>query len=639
MRIDVKKFLFIGLEDDRLAFFKKAQEAGIIHFIESTAKQARDIPQEVTDITAAIKILRRQPVMEQEEIEEYALADGLTHKILHLKHTLDKLEEEQRVVRLEIGRVGIFGNFSMDDIAFIEKEGQSKVQFFFGKQGKTEEFPVPDEVVYIGTDHGMDYFVSINPQPMQYEKLVEMKIDHPVGLLRRRYQEIGGEIHATEQRLKAYQKYNTFLHHALVYALNTYHLDATEKEARPQIDNKLFSIEGWVPINKLDVMHALVEEMHVHVEEVAIEPTDIIPTYLENEGMHRIGEDVIRVYDTPSITDKDPSLWVLISFAFFFAFIVGDAGYGAIFLAFALYLHFKYTNLQGVKLRVLKLFTILGISVLAWGLLTNSIFGISLSPESPIRKVSLLNWLVEKKAAYHFERHDDVYDYWVKKYPNLKSAQTPTEFLRGAVTETDGKKSYDMVNKFSDNIMFELALLIGCVHVILSLTRNLGRNLIGLGWILLIVGGYMYFPSYLQATSITHFVFNLGRDQLARDGIYLMIVGIGLAVAISVFIHKLTGVLEVMTVIQVFADIMSYLRLYALGLAGAIMMGIINDGAAALPFIFGFILIVLGHLTNMTLAIMGGIIHGLRLNFLEWYHYSFEGGGKQFKPLYKMRVE
>jgi V/A-type H+-transporting ATPase subunit I len=48
---------------------------------------------------------------------------------------------------------------------------------------------------------------------------------------------------------------------------------------------------------------------------------------------------------------------------------------------------------------------------------------------------------------------------------------------------------------------------------------------------------------------------------------------------------------------------------------------------------FGALIIALGHVTNITLGIMGGVIHGLRLNFLEWYHHCFEGGGKKFNPL------
>ncbi len=59
----------------------------------------------------------------------------------------------------------------------------------------------------------------------------------------------------------------------------------------------------------------------------------------------------------------------------------------------------------------------------------------------------------------------------------------------------------------------------------------------------------------------------------------------------------------------------------------------LNEVANALPFLIAVVLIVLGHIVNMVMAVASGVIHGLRLNFLEWYHYSFEGGGRPFRPL------
>ena len=88
-----------------------------------------------------------------------------------------------------------------------------------------------------------------------------------------------------------------------------------------------------------------------------------------------------------------------------------------------------------------------------------------------------------------------------------------------------------------------------------------------------------------------------------------------------------------MTAIQVFADILSYLRIFALGLAGSIMSSTINQLSSQMPLFIGIITIIFAHTINILLSIMGGTIHGLRLNFLEWYHYSFEGGGRPFKPL------
>ena len=68
-------------------------------------------------------------------------------------------------------------------------------------------------------------------------------------------------------------------------------------------------------------------------------------------------------------------------------------------------------------------------------------------------------------------------------------------------------------------------------------------------------------------------------------------------------------------------------------MAGAIVASTINDMASNLPIVLSILLLIVGHSMNIVLGVMGGVIHGLRLNFLEFYHYSFEGGGKKFEPL------
>lgn len=640
MRFDVKKFLFIGTLSDQPKFFEKAQEAGIIDFIEERKiPKGKDIPLEINNFIAAIKVLRGLPVAPQEEFSDFSIADGLVHKILQYKNKLEQLEEEQRIINLEIERIRPFGNFSPKDVAFIENFGNRKVQFFFAKKGVTIHENFSSELIYISSHHGLDYFIAINTRAKQYEKLIEMRIEKSINELKDRQLQISHEIHETEQKIKTYAKYNTYLHHALIAKLNTHHLNAAKNHVKLTLDDQMFVISGWVPVNKLSKLDKLVKNMRVHSEEIAIEPTDVIPTYLENKGVNRLGEDIIHIYDTPSPTDKDPSLWVLASFALFFAFIVGDGGYGLIFLAAALYIRYKFFGLTGGKKRLLDIATILFVACVVWGLLTGTFFGVSLDPDNPLRKFSLVQWLVEKKVEYFMSLHDSTYQYWVEKFPQLKDVKSPYEFILGASTKTNGTVSYDLLNKLSDGVMMELALTIGIVHVMLSMFRYLDRNWINFGWILFIIGCYLYFPSYLKAPTMMQYVFHIPLEAAATGGMYLICAGVVIATAFSIYVYKLKGLLEPMTAIQVFGDIMSYLRLYALGLAGGIVSATINESLASLNFVIGFILVVIGHALNMVLAIMGGVIHGLRLNFLEWYHYSFEGGGKMFKPLEKMKIE
>ncbi len=641
MRYDVKKFLFMGLESDRKAFFEQAQEAGVVHFIETGPAKIKEVPQEVQMMAQAIKILRGLPPVEQEETEEYALAEGLVKKILSLKQTQDKLLEEERLDRLEMSRIEVFGDFSKEDIAYIEQEGHCKIQFYCAREGFAESEELPREVIYVGTNHSLDYFVGVNKEPKQFEKMSEIHIDTPLGALKRRYREVHKEIFQVEQRIKTYAKYNTFLHHALIYKLNTYHLHAAESAVKPVMEGNIFAIEGWVPVHQIAQLRQLVERFNVHIEEIAIETFDVIPTYLENKGAARVGEDLVHIYDTPSNTDKDPSLWVLFAFSLFFAFIIGDAGYGLILLCVALYIRYKFSITHSVGKRVLSLFMILCFFVIGWGLLTNTFFGISIDLNNPIRKMSMMNWLVERKAAYVLKHKDETYHEWVKKYPQLKGVTNPHEFLEKASTvEPNGKVNYEMANKFADNIMLELALLIGVIHISLSMIRYLNRHWKNIGWLLFIAGCYLYLPSFLHAVSIIDFVFDITPQQAAESGLYLIYGGLAIAFILTVFESKFLALLDMINmVIQLFADSLSYLRLYALGLAGAMLASTTNELAASVNIVFAIVILILGHTVNIVLSIMSGVIHGLRLNFLEWYHYSFEGGGKLFDPLRKLKIE
>lgn len=638
MRYDLNKYLFVGFEGEREEFFRKAQELGIIHFIKKTTPKPGHIPDDIQDVLRAIKVLKGLPTVEQEDVEEMSLLDGIVQKILQLKKQQDDLFEEERNVRLEVKRIEGFGDFSREAIQQLEKETGRKVQFFCSKLGALDFEHLPDECIFVGSDMALEYYMALNVEPRQYPKMLEVVIDRPLGELKKRLREIRKELHMVDERLKSYAKYNVFLHHGLIYKLNTYHLLDAKSQVNFPMEGQLFAIEGWVPVTKEAMLQDLIKHSNVHVEQIAIDPNDAIPTYLENEGPSRLGEDLINIYDTPSHTDKDPSLWVLVFFSFFFAFIVGDAGYGLVFLGTALYVRYKY-SFKETGMRVLNLLTVLSASVFIWGILTTSFFGMQIGMDNPLRKISLMQWMVEKKVDYIIRHHDEDWKEWVQKFPKLKTVDDPKVFLRESVENVHGKDENVLYNKFADNIMMEMAIFIGVVHLILSMLRYINRNWSSAGWIIFIIGCYLYIPDYLHATSMIHFIFGVNKETAPQTGLYLIYMGAGIATVLAVFQHKISGLLEPMHIGQLFADAMSYLRLYALGLSGAMLAATTNDMAAGLNFALALPILVVGHGVNMLLSIMGGTIHGLRLNFLEWYHYSFEGGGKPFNPLRKLKVE
>ncbi len=108
------------------------------------------------------------------------------------------------------------GNFSLEDKASIEKDGSRKIQFFTARPSLFQDEPVPDSLIYIASDHGMDYYMSISKVPASYEKMIEIKVDRSLKDLRKSLMDAEHQNHQLEHELKEFAKYNDFLHHALV---------------------------------------------------------------------------------------------------------------------------------------------------------------------------------------------------------------------------------------------------------------------------------------------------------------------------------------------------------------------------------------------------------------------------------------
>jgi V/A-type H+-transporting ATPase subunit I len=638
MITDVVKYLVLGAREDLDKFFEIAQEHGFLEFISISGKKPVEHPVTVQSIVSAIKILRKQPLRDPYlGGGDLPFAMQISERVLDLKEDLEKLYEEKRLLEAEISRVGPFGDFSMDDIEFIEKEGHRRIQFFCMQTSKSRNMHLPPELIYIGTEYDLDYFITVNIDSAAYPGMIEMRIDAPLGELESRLSFVDDATRRFEIELKEYAGHIEFLQGVLIEELNKHHLVCAKKEVAYPLENALFAVEAWLPENKTPKLFAILDGMAVHVEQIAIEKDERVPTCLENKGAGLVGEDLMKIYDIPATTDKDPSHWILGFFALFFAIIVGDGGYGLLFLALAFYLKIKFPRMKGEHKRMLKLLFILASSCVVWGVLCSSYFGLKLSPENRLTKLSPLYYMAEKKAAYHIEKKDDVYCNWVDKFSHLSQAQTGKQFLQEATVPSKNSLNYKMLDEFLMNILLEFTIFIGVLHLSCSFLRYLRRNIAGLGWIAFMVGGYLYFPSVLNATSIINFMGWISKPLAAAIGIQLIYGGIGFALIAALIQRGWSAWSEVANLVQVFADVLSYLRLYALSLAASIMAGTFNQEGSALGLVAGFVVILAGHCVNILLGFMGGVIHGLRLNFLEWYHYCFDGGGRLFKPLQKIK--
>jgi V/A-type H+-transporting ATPase subunit I len=638
--VDLHKYLIVGSRSEMDRFFEVAQSVGFMEFIGISHKKTLEMPEKAKAILSAIKIARAHTAEDDPNYRPKEDPVQLAENILETHAQHEKLLEEKRILRNEIARIAPFGDFSRKDLDLLQEEAKRVFQFFVMKNDHAKLMQTPEEVIYLGTSYDLSYFVAINREKVQYPKMIEVIIDHPVGKLKEKFARVNQRISELERQIHNSAKDLPFLQQGLAQYLNEYDLAAAKRDASSPLGESIFAIEAWVPKNKIKALHTMMSNVDVLIEEISIEPNDRIPTCMENKGAARLGEDLVKVYDTPDPKDKDPSLWVLIFFSLFFAIIIGDAGYGMIYLSAALFFKYKLKNPSPVMRRFLKTSIIVSTACVIWGTLTTSFFGIQIGPENPMRQISFFHYLAVKKADYHIAQKDDVYEEYVHLYPEAAQAADGHEFFLKTAKTVDGHTQYEGMEDFYDSILLELSLFIGVIHIALSFLRYLDRNWTGFGWVLFLIGGYLYFPSFVEATSFVNYLGWISKEYSQVIGLNLLLTGLGLVLLLSLVQKRKIGAAlhELTNSIQVFGDVLSYLRLYALALAGMMMALTFNDLGRQIGYA-GVFVIIIGHGVNLTLAIMSGVIHGLRLNFLEWYHYCFDGGGKIFNPLRIRKVK
>jgi V/A-type H+-transporting ATPase subunit I len=355
----------------------------------------------------------------------------------------------------------------------------------------------------------------------------------------------------------------------------------------------LFGLAAWMPASAAGRLEAVAQALGLALWVGDPEPGDRPPTLLENPTPLAAGEALVSFYQVPAYGTWDPSAPVLCSFALFFAIILSDAGYGLVLglLALIFWRSFEQSP-RGATLRRLALS--LAACALVWGILAGSYFGLQPQPESLAGRLRLV-------SVADFET------------------------------------------------MMRLTLLIGVVHLScaqLALawqSRGQPAGLAPLGWVAVLVGSY---GRWLSGDA----------GWLAPTGEGLIALGAGLVLLCSGSRplkgmgdwprRLLDGLLAIAgNLSKLFGDVLSYLRLFALGLAGSSLAETFNALAASASrtlagagLLAAGLILVFGHALNFALGSMSGVVHGLRLNYIEFFSWGMRGEGYPFRPFRKREI-
>lgn len=351
----------------------------------------------------------------------------------------------------------------------------------------------------------------------------------------------------------------------------------------------LVQIRGWIPRPLLNQLEEFSRREGLAFLAEAIQPGDEPPTLMSNASRLQGGEDLVTFYETPGYRDWDPSVVVFFSFAIFFSMILADAGYALLLLALIGILWKSMGRTAGGRhFRTLCLVG-LGFAVV-YGVLVGSYFGIEPSPGTVAHHLKILN-----------------------------------------------------LNDF--NAMMKLSIAVGGLHLILAngivavRELSLAGKARPLGWIAVILGGLTLY-------------FSAGEAAGGHAGIGLISGGLLTILLLSsdrpltspaqLVLRLFDGLGSLAGISKLFGDVMSYLRLFALGLASASLALTFNQLArqviqseVALAVPIALLILVLGHGINILLGIISGFVHGLRLNYIEFFNWSLSEEGYPFVPFAK----
>ncbi|MDP8233795.1 MAG: hypothetical protein P9M06_03200 [Candidatus Saelkia tenebricola] len=480
-----------------------------------------------------------------------------------------------------------WGKVSLESVALLKESGFYLRLYVVNKKNWKEISK--DRHAYV-VDKKKDYFYIVVIFKDTEEKIAFAEhVDFPekeYSQLEAEYKDASKRIEEIDERIKGlacyrkqYQNYRVKLEKEIEFS---------KVKSNMSSEDEFRYLEGFSPCDAVSGILKLAESEHWGVLVQEPDNPDEVPTLLRNSPFIRIIQPIFKFMDViPGYNEYDVSFWFLLFFSLFFAMIIGDAGYGILFLLSTFMVQRKKPE---IPKEVFSLFYTLSFTTVIWGALTGTWFGLE------------------------------------------QAANVP--FLKTIAIES--------INSFLDTnqaFIMHLCFLIGVIHLTIAHVVGLLRfksslkALSHLGWI---------FIGWAMFSVVENVVLN---KPLMSFSSLLLVFGVLLIVFFSESqrgFFKNIGIALFnlpLKIIGYFADILSYLRLFAVGYATVMVAVSFNSMAQDVGFnsvLTGLIsvgVLLFGHVLNIMLGLMSVLVHGVRLNMLEFSsHLNIEWKGKRYNP-------
>ena len=600
----MKKLTFLVYHKEYEEFLNSLRELGVVHIVEKQqgAADNTELQENIrlfNRLAATLKLLQNQ---KHEKNAVIATEGGTATRGMQVLDEVDALQTEHGKLSQQLQSYAkekevleVWGNFEPTGIQKLKDAGYIIGSYSCSEGNYKEEWETEYNAMIVNRISSKVFFVTVTKAGQEVDLDVEQAKLPAYSLSR-----LEALYDTTEQAIEGNEKKLVALSETDIPSLK-----AALKELQSQIEfskvvlsseqtagDKLMLIEGWAPAYSKVEIEAYLNDAHVYYEITDPMPGDNVPIRLNNKGFFAWFEPICKLYMLPKYNELDLTPFFAPFFMVFFGLCLGDSGYGLfLFLGATAYRLLAKKVTPSMK-SIISLIQVLSASTFFCGLLTGTFFGANIYD---------LDWPIVQR-------------------------------LKHAVL-------------MDNNDMFRLSLILGVIQILFGMVLKAVNQTIQfgfkyaiatIGWIILLVstavsalfsssellsmGGTAY-KVVLCISGAMIFLFNTPGKNI------FMNIGLGLWDSYNM----VTGLL---------GDVLSYVRLFALGLSGGILAGVFNslavgmspDNVIAGPIVM-VLIFVIGHAINMFMNVLGAMVHPMRLTFVEFFKNSgYEGGGKEYKP-------
>ncbi len=605
----MEKVTLACLSSERQTALKQLQELGTFHVVPMTPPSSEELDalRRLREQTAKVHSVLRSAASagkfapEPMKAFSYAETERLVSSLFAEIEASAQAEAELLQVRRNQTLLEPWGSFSKESLETLRRHGLNAVLCASPKSHRPQ-LPKGAVVKDICMAGGTAYYAVFSTEPLDEDALpcAQLPENTSIAYWKEREKSLVQSAAEFDSKLQTIAKKHLAEIEKFMAVLEEHVAFAKARDGMGTSRSISF-LRGYIPLNQIDTLRAVAQRngWAIRYEEVPEDDTDV-PTKLEIAKPFRMAQTIFDfVGILPGYREHDVSVCMVVFLSIFCGILVGDAGYGTIFTLLALYFRLKAKG-EAAKTSLNLLLT-MSATILIYGVLTCNWFAI------PVEK--LPSWMNVCPWMCNNDSHIQLLSFFLGAF-HMSLARA----WRAILAAKQIRLSEDDTKAF----LRKAREALGHIGWGVFLWANFGMTRL-----LIVKGG-----------SVT---------DLEPPFVWLYIIGFIMILVFSVNWTDMGTVIYMpFTFINCFVDVLSYIRLFAVGLSGLYIANSFNSMAMGLhslnmPWLTipaAVLILALGHLLNVSLALMGVLVHGIRLNTLEFSgHMDLSWSGKRYKPL------